>query len=276
MMVVDRRLHQLEQVRAYLSVALYPVQYLVDMPSAMGGRILEALATRSALETENERLHTEQLLMRAQLQKFAALQSENIRLRSLLMSSQAVGERVLVAELLSVDLDPFSRQILINKGGRDGVYEGQCLLDANGVVGQITHVGPFTSTALMITDSSHALPVQVNRTGLRTVAMGSGSDGLELLHIPNTADLAQGDLLVTSGLGGRFPPGYPVARVSSFKPDTSRPFAKVYALPVAKIDRLREVLLVWVDEPPKVKIPVPVTPMQPPLPGAKSVPEVKP
>lgn len=269
--MADHRYGQLERVRAALSIVVYPVQYLVDLPSEVGGWVVDSLASRETLQSENEQLRKEMLLMRAQLQKYAALQSENQRMRRLLMSSQSVGERVRVAELLKVEMDPFSRKIVINKGSNDGVYIGQSLLDASGVVGQITHVGPFSSTALMITDSTHAIPVQVNRTGQRAVANGNGGSELELLHVANSADLEPGDLLVTSGLGGRFPPGYPVARVSLVQRDPSRPFARIRALPLAKIDRLREVMLVWME--PREVSPVPVAP---PVPAPSPTPVVQP
>lgn len=271
LMMADHRFGQLERLRATLSVLVYPVQYLVDLPSDVGGWVLDSLASRETLQSENEQLRKEMLLMRAQLQKFAALQSENQRMRRLLMSSQSLGERVRVAELLNVEMDPFSRKIVINKGSNDGVYIGQSLLDASGVVGQITHVGPFSSTALMITDSTHAIPVQVNRTGQRAVANGNGGTELELMHVANSADLEPGDLLVTSGLGGRFPAGYPVARVSRVQRDPSRPFARIRALPLAKIDRLREVMLVWME--PRARSPVPAAPAAP---APTVVPQVQP
>lgn len=270
LMTVDHRYQQLEQLRGSLSVVLYPAQYLVNLPGNVGGWVLGGLSSREALQAENRHLRGEMLLMRAQLQKYAAVQSENERLRRLLMSSQTLSERVLVAELLTVDMDPFSRQILLNKGNSHGVYVGQSLLDANGVVGQITHVGPLSSTALMITDASHSLPVQVNRTGLRTVANGTGGSDLELMHVSNSADLREGDLVVTSGLGGRFPAGYPVARVTRVTRDPSRPFARVQAIPLAKIDRLREVMLVWSDDKTKAA-PVPVKP-PPVIPPTADVP----
>ncbi|MFQ5642164.1 MAG: rod shape-determining protein MreC [Thiogranum sp.] len=143
-------------------------------------------------------------------------------------------------------MDPYRHQIELNKGSLDHLFEGQPLLDSQGVMGQLIHVGPFTSTAMLITDPAHAIPVQVNRTGLRTIALGTGSiDRLELPHIPNNADIRSGDLLVSSGLGGRFPPGYPVAEVIDVQQDPGRTFSHVTARPRALLDRSREVLLVW-------------------------------
>ncbi len=245
LMTVDHRAHHLELVRSVLSTVVFPVQYAVDLPIQGVQWTRETLSSHLALTEENRRLRQQQLLMQSRLEKFADLQSENRRLRQLLDSSTKVGERVLIAELMAVDLDPFSRRIVLNKGTQSGVTSGQSLIDANGIMGQVIHAGPFTSTALLITDPSHALPVQLTRTGLRSIAVGTGSSELELAHIPNNADVRVGDLLVTSGLGGRFPPGYPVGRVVSVERDSRQPFAKVLVGPSAKLERNREVLLVW-------------------------------
>ena len=180
------------------------------------------------------------------MQKMVALETENARLRDLLGSSSKVENSVLVAELLAVDLDPYRQQVLINKGTNHAVYAGQPVIDASGVMGQIIHAGTFTSTALLISDPSHALPVHVDRTGLRTIVTGTGSpDRLELRFIPTTADIEVNDTVFTSGLGGRFPPNYPVAVVSSVERPRGQAFARVFATPTARIDRSREVLLVW-------------------------------
>jgi rod shape-determining protein MreC len=188
-------------------------------------------------------------MQKVQMQRLAALEAENIRLRELLDASFEVGEKRLIAELMSVNLDPFQHQIVINKGTLDGVFPGQPILDAEGVMGQIVHAGPYTSTAVLITDTSHAIPVQVNRNGLRSIAIGSGTiNRLELPYIPNNSDILPGDLLITSGLGGRFPPGYPVAKVGAVQHDPGRSFAQVIAEPLAQLNRSREVLLVWPGE----------------------------
>lgn len=244
-MTVDHRAQHLESVRAVLSTVVYPVQYAVDLPIQAGRWLGDHLASQQTLLEQNERLRQQQLIVQSKLEKFAELEAENRRLRSLLDSSVHVAERVLIAELMAVDQDPYSRRIVLNKGTRDGVRSGQSLIDANGVLGQVVHTAPFSSTALLITDPSHALPVQINRSGLRSIAVGTGSVNLlELLHIPNNADVRVGDLLITSGLGGRFPPGYPVGRIVSVERDSGRPFAQVTAQPSAKLERNREVLLV--------------------------------
>lgn len=245
-MTLDHRQHHLEGIRAGISVLVYPLQYLVDLPFAIGGWMSENLTTRTTLLRENSELREKQLALQFKLQKFEALESENQRLRSLLQSSSRKWERVLIAELLQVDFDPSRQMVLLNKGENDDVFEGHPLIDAHGVLGQVVHVAPFSSSAILITDPSHAVPVQVNRNGLRTLAVGTGGDGmLDIPHMPNNTDIQVGDLLVTSGLGLRFPPGYPVATVSSIDIDPTRPYASITATPLAHLKRTREVLLVW-------------------------------
>lgn len=246
LMTLDHRQHHLEGIRAGLSVVVYPLQYLIDLPFAIGGWMSENLATRTTLLDDNSALHAKQLVLQFKLQKFEALESENLRLRSLLQSSSRKWERVLIAELLQVDFDPFRQLVLLNKGKSDDVFEGHPLLDAHGVLGQVVHVSPLSSTAILITDPSHAVPVQVNRNGLRSLAVGTGEDGLlDIPHLPNNADIEVGDLLITSGLGLRFPPGYPVATISKITRDPTEPFATVSATPLAHLKSTREVLLVW-------------------------------
>ncbi|MDH3713479.1 MAG: rod shape-determining protein MreC [Gammaproteobacteria bacterium] len=245
-MTLDHRFDHMHFVREQISLLIYPLQILVDLPARLGTWGASAISSQRTLLDENERLRSEGTLMRAQLQKLAALETENARLRDLLGSSSKVGDSVLVAALLAVDLDPYRQQVLINKGARHNVYTGQPVIDASGVMGQIIHTGTFTSTALLISDPSHALPVQVDRTGLRTIVTGTGNPNrLELRFIPTTADIEVDDTVFTSGLGGRFPPNYPVAIVSSVERPRGQAFARVFATPTARIDRSREVLLVW-------------------------------
>jgi rod shape-determining protein MreC len=249
LMTVDHRLHQLDALRSALSTIVSPLLYLVDLPATTGRWLGNRMQTRDQLLSDNIRLREQQTLLEARLQKFAALQAENIRLKQLLGSSVRISERVLIAQILAVDMDPNRHQIVLNKGSRNGVFVGQPLLDAAGVVGQILHVGPVTSTAILITDPNHALPVQVNRNGLRTIALGTGMlTRLELPHLPNNADIEVGDLLITSGLGGHFPPDYPVGSVSEVVKDAGLPFAQVVVTPSAHLDRSREVLLVLPTE----------------------------
>lgn len=213
--------------------------------------VSENLASRRALLEENRQLRNQQVLLNAKLQKLALLKQENTRLRELLASaSHFAEERVLIAELLSVDLDPYKQQIILNKGEIDGVYVGQPLLDANGVMGQITHITPVSATAILISDPSHALPVQINRTGMRTVITGTGNaHALSLRHIPASSDIVVGDVVSSSGLGGRFPQDYPVAEITHIRRPPGQAFATVKARPFAHLDRSREVLLLWPHSP---------------------------
>lgn len=248
LMTVDHRQHHLEGMRDALSTFIFPLQYLIQLPVEGGSWLSRYLANRNALLEENARLKERQLLINAQLQKLAALEAENRRLRMLLASSAHIQERALIAELLTVDFDPYRHQILINKGNRHGVHIGQPLLDEHGIIGQIIHASAFTSIGILITDPNHALPLQVNRNGLRTVAVGTGNfRELELPYIPNNGDIEVGDLLVTSGLGGRFPRGYPVARVTQVEFDAGRPFARIIAQPTAQLDRRWEFLLILIS-----------------------------
>jgi len=251
LMVIDHRQHHLESVRSILSTAIYPLQYVANLPLSTGRWISETFATRSRLQEENRELRRSNLLLQGRQQKMEALEAENMRLRDLLDSSFKIGDRVLIAELVAVDMDPYRQLVLLNKGSSSGIYKGQPVLHANAVMGQVIHVNRFTSSVLMITDASHALPIQVNRNGLRTVAIGTGRiNELELPNLPNNADIREGDLLVTSGLGGRFPSGYPVAVVTSVAREPGEPFARIKAQPSAHLERAREALLVWTLNPP--------------------------
>lgn len=245
-MVMDHKFHQTEALRSALSVLAYPLQALADLPANASKWLSETTRGREELQANNRRLHKENLKLRAKLQLYDALHAENERLRDLLGSSYKIGNRILVAELASMDLDPFRQQVIIRKGSNSGVYEGQAALDAHAVMGQVIHVTPLNATVLLITDPQHSLPVQVLRNGLRTIATGAGKiNQLELPYLPNNADIREGDLLVTSGMGKKFPAGYPVAKVSKVVREPGKAFATVVAEPQARLDRTQEVLLVW-------------------------------
>ena len=244
MMTVDHRYHMLDGMRDVLATAVYPLHYLMQLPTDTRNWLTENLAGRATLLEENARLREKQIFLNAQLQKLTTLEAENRRLRSLLESAVNTPERMLIAELLAVDFDPYRHHILLNRGRQHGVYVGQPVLDQHGVIGQIIRADPFSSTAILITDPNHALPIQINRTGVRTLALGTGKfQELELPHIPNNEDVVIGDLLVTSGLGGRFPRGYPVGMVTKVEFDPGSPFAHIVARPIAQLDRIREVML---------------------------------
>ncbi len=245
-MFVDHRQGHLDVVRATLSTLVYPLQFAVNLPVEMGRWVSTSLVTQKSLIEVNNRLREEHQLLNSKLQRFAVLEEENKRLRQLLGSSIKIKERTLVAELLAVELEPFRQLVEINKGLRVGAYDGQPVVDAHGIIGQIIHVGPFSSKVLLITDPSHALPVQVNRNGLRAIAVGTGQDNILLLkHLPTNADIHEGDLIISSGLGHRFPRGYPVGTITNITMKRGGPFANVIVTPSAKLARNREVLLVW-------------------------------
>ena len=246
LMLLDYQQGHLETARRALSVAVYPIRVLVDMPSATFGWTREYLSERNRLVAENRELRTESLQQRARLQQMAALEAENERLRALMDSPARLANRVQVAEILAVDLDPYRHRIALNRGEQAGVYTGQALLDADGIVGQVIRVNPLGAEAILISDPSHATPVELNRNGLRTVALGLGDvTRIDLPFLPNSADIRVGDLLVSSGLGDAFPAGYPVARVTRVERRPGEPFARVEAEPTAALNRTREVLLVW-------------------------------
>ncbi len=249
LMVVDRRLDYLGTVRTHLLALVYPIQYLVNLPVKAGQWLSMSATSRINLLEENAQLREENLRLQVTLQKFQDLKSENERLRRLLGASVRVGERVQVAEVLAVELGPSRRKILIDKGKNHGVFIDQPVIDAQGVMGLVVHVGPVSSTVMLITDPDHELPVQVIRTGLRTVAKGMGTvNRLSLLYLSNiglNTGIKVGDLIVTSGVGGKFPKSYPVGTVIEVIPDIGKPYAQVHALPRAALERNREVLLVW-------------------------------
>ena len=255
-MTADYRFHHTQMLRSVLATLVLPLQLALDAPARLIAAAGEQFSFRQTLIERNAALEEANLKLRAILQKQAALEQENDRLRALLGSSKQLRETTFVAELLSIDLDPFRQQIVINRGTREGVYRGQPVIDAAGVVGQIVEVFPFHSVALLITDPSHALPVQVRRTGLRSIAVGTGrSNELQLRFVPPSEDINVGDILTTSGLGGRFPPDYPVAEVTALDRPPGEPFARVTARPLARLDRGREVLLVRPPQEPTVPAP---------------------
>lgn len=246
LMLLDRREQHLVRVRQALSVVVYPVRVAVDLPFSTWTKVRENLAARDELIAENRQFRRERLETASRIQRLEALERENARLRQLLDSTARVGSRSLVAEILAVDLDPYRQRLDLNRGLVDDVFVGQALLDAQGVVGQVVRVGTLTSEAVLITDADHAVPVSVNRNGVRTIAVGTGdSNRLRLPYLTNNADVVVGDLLISSGLGGVFPAGYPVARVVDVKRRPDQPFAEIIAEPASSLDRDREVLLVW-------------------------------
>jgi len=250
LMVADHRYHYLNNVRQVMSVVVYPVQWLVDMPSRVTHWVYDSFADRNRLRTENEALTVALRDANLDLQTLAALKEENQRLRELQTAVTAVSDKRMIARIMRVDLDPLRHRVVLNRGQVDGVYKGQAVLDTHGVFGQITQVGRYTSEAILVSDPEHAIPVRVNRSGLRTIAEGTGStDKLNLPFLTSEADIKPGDLLIASGLGGIFPPGYPVAEVTKVERSPSETFATVEAKPTALLDRDYEVMLIWYQPP---------------------------
>lgn len=246
LLVIDHRDNHLDTVRKAIGATVYPLRVIVDAPVSLWRWSQETTASRNQLQIENSRLNTERLLTKARLQRYSALEAENARLRAMLEARAQVRDQVRVAEIMSASSNPFRHVLVVDKGTRDGVYNGQTLVDANGVVGQIIEAGILSSQSILISDPDHALPVEVNRNGLRTIAVGTGDyEQLDLPFLPNNADIQPGDLLVTSGLGGAFPAGYPVAIIDSVTRIPQEPFAVVTAKPAAALNQIREVMLIW-------------------------------
>ncbi len=246
LILFDHKLNGFATTRVYLNSFVSPLQYLANLPGELLSVSASRLVSHEQLFKENAQLTREALLMSEQLQKFRFLEAENDRLRSLLNSPVKNNTHREVAELMAVDNNPYSLQIIINKGTLNDVYESQPVLDDKGIVGQIMQVGSTNSRVLLITDVTHALPVRVARNNVRLIVSGTGSlNELIIQHVPHSTDLNEGDLLLSSGLGRVFPEGYPVAEITSIVSDEGRPFLQVKAKPIAQLDRLKYLLLLW-------------------------------
>ncbi len=229
-----------------MDTAVSPFYFLANGPREVLDNVSASLATREQLGVENTALRQELLMKNSDLLLLGQLKQENARLRELLGSPLRQDEQKMVTQVISAGTDPYSDQVVIDKGLTNGVYEGQPVISDKGVVGQVVAVGQLTSRVLLICDVSHALPIQVLRNDIRVIAAGNScTDDLQLEHLPNNTDIRVGDVLVTSGLGGRFPEGYPVAVVSSVKVDTQRAYTIIQARPTAGLQRLRYLLLLW-------------------------------
>lgn len=244
-MFVDSRYEFLDRVRYSLAYAATPVYWFADIPTRTSLWMDDVFVSHRDLIEENDELRQQLLFAQRELQLLASLARENTLLRELQEASQAVQAQVMTAEIINVSNDPGSRRVMINRGAHNDVELGQAVLDAHGLMGQVVEVLPFTSWVMLITDPRHGTPVQVNRNGERAIARGSRSSlALELEYVPDTADVIAGDLLVSSGLGQRFPKGYPVAQVIEVRHDPGQPFARISARPLAQMDRTRHVMLV--------------------------------
>lgn len=245
LILVDQRSPWGSYVRYPLSFITGPVHYLADLPASIFSGISKQTRSRSDLQEENEHLDRQLLVLEQRSQRLAVLEAENVRLRELLNSSASLDARVLVAEIIGITPDPNRHELILNKGESDNLFNGQAVLDSHGLIGQVVEVGAYTSRVLLITDATHALSVKVNRNGVRSILTGTGHpDRLRMLYVPDSADIAAGDLLVSTGLGRRYPAGYPVATVMSVSHEPGQPFMTVEARPAAWIDRASHVLLV--------------------------------
>ena len=249
LMFFDHKMESFEGFRGGLHSIVSPMQYVANTPKQLMLWASENIISRRQLMKENQDYKIIELKLHEQLMQLDIFKLENDRLRLLLASPLRSEVKKMVAEILSVDSDPYTHQVVINRGANDGVYEGQPVIDEQGIVGQILHVGTTSSRVILITDISHAVPVRVRRNGIRLIANGAGRiDRLNHTHVSHSVDIQKGDLLVTSGLGGKYPEGYPVSLVTIIQKDLSRPFSQVHSQPVAKIDRLRYLLLLWPEK----------------------------
>ena len=245
LMYLDQRARWSERLRYGLEAAAYPVQVAVNTPAAAWHWLTDSFATRTMLRRDNQQLHEQvQALQLAQL-RLQALEQENMQLRDLHAALPPLAKKWQVAEVIGVEAGALRQRLIINKGARDGVHVNQPVVDGAGVLGQVAHVGPWSSEVILITDPEHALPVQIIRNGLRTIAVGSGNaDELLLTYLAVNSDVKGGDLLVSSGLGGVFPAGYPVGHITGVRREANQLLAQVRAEPEAKINRAREVMLI--------------------------------
>jgi rod shape-determining protein MreC len=246
LIIVDKRYDHLGKIRRLLSVVAYPVQIAVASPFEGWHWFRDSVTTRDALRIDKTKLEAELRVAQFRLQRYEALEAETQRLRALRENTAGLTDRFLIGDVMNVDLDAFRERVLVDKGASDGVYVGQAVLDSGGVFGQVARVGQLTSEVILVSDAAHAIPVQINRNGLRTVAVGTGdTNRLKLPYLPTSADVIAGDLLVTSGLGGGFPAGYPVGTIAEVKRDPAQSLADVDVKPAAALDRSRELLFVW-------------------------------
>lgn len=246
LIIVDKRYDHLGKIRRVLSIVAYPVQIAVAGPFEGWDWFRESVSSRETLRADKARLEAELRLAQFHLQRYEALEAESQRLRALRSNTADVADRFVIGDIMDVDLDAFRERVLVDKGAQNGVFVGQAVLDAGGVFGQVARVGQLTAEVILVSDATHAIPVQVNRNGLRTIAVGTGDLGrLKLPYLPTSADVIAGDLLVTSGLGGGFPAGYPVGTVSEVRRDSAQSLADVDVKPAAALDRSRELMFVW-------------------------------
>jgi rod shape-determining protein MreC len=273
LIIFDKRYDHLGEIRRFLSVVAYPVQVAVASPFEGWDWFRESVSSRETLRADKAKLEAELRLANFRLQRYEALEAETQRLRALRENTAGVANRFIVGNIMDLDIDAFRERMLVDKGARDGVFVGQAVLDAGGVFGQVARVEELTSEVILVSDATHAIPVQVNRNGLRTIAVGTGDmSRLKLPYLSTSADVVAGDLLVTSGLGGGFPAGYPVGTVAEVKRDPAQSLADVEVRPAAALDRSREVMFVWLKPAAAAPAPAPTPKTAPPAPQAAAAP----
>ncbi len=249
LMLADTRLDAFSQVRYLLNSAIAPVQYAADVPRTLFDGLYDRVSSRQQLIDNRDSLQRQVLLLNSDLLLLEQYREENQRLRKLLGSDFVRDERKVVAEVMGVDTSPYRHQVVIDKGRVDGVYEGQPVINDKGIVGQVTFVAAHNSRVLLLIDPNSSIPVQNLRSDIRVIASGNGQQAeMQLDHVPTSTDMQVGDMLVTSGLGGVYPEGYPVALISEVDRDTRREFAMIKATPVVDFHRLRYLLLIWPNE----------------------------
>jgi rod shape-determining protein MreC len=277
LIIVDKRYDQLGRIRRLLSVVVYPVEIAVASPFQGWDWFRDSVTTRGALRADKTRLEAQLRMAEFRLQRYEALEAESQRLRALRDSTVGVTDRFVIGDIMNLDLDAFRERVLVDKGAGDGVFVGQAVVDSGGVFGQVARVGQLTSEVILISDAAHAIPVQINRNGLRTIAVGTGEVGrLKLPYLPTSADVLAGDLLVTSGLGGGFPAGYPVGTVAEVRRDPAQSLADVTVKPAAALDRSRELMFVWLKPQAAELLPAPAPAAGPagkPSPAPKATPK---
>ncbi len=244
MMVLDYRYQYLNSVRSTFSTLASPVYYVANLPSEISVWADDNIVSRADLIDENQNLKDQLMILKAQNQRLVGLESDNAQLRKLLNSSRKLKGKRLIAEIINVNTNNYAQEIMVNKGSSDGLYVGQSAVDSDGVMGQVIEVTLFWSRIILINDPNHAIPVKNNRNGIRAIARGNGLN-LNVMHLPSTIDIKQGDLLLSSGLGEKFPDGYPVAKVVSVTKNSDQPYLEVIAEPTANINTADHVLLLW-------------------------------
>lgn len=250
LIVLDLRIGTMQQVRMVLNSVVSPLQYTAAVPEQLLQQAYNSLQSRKSLRRENVELNQQMLELQGRVQRFDFLTQENQRLRSLLGSEAELESTRMVAEVIAVDSDPFSQQVVINKGLLHGVFLSQPVIDDQGIVGQVSSVGATTARVILLSDPGHGIPTRSANSGIRVIAQGVGqTDRIELMHVPHSTDLEVGEMLFSSALGGVYPEGYPVAVITRLERDESLPFAQVQARPVAQLDRIRMVLLLWAAGP---------------------------